>query len=175
MIVLINGSFGVGKTSVAMVLCQRIPGAILFDPELVGTYARTVTEGVRTGVEDTDDFQDIALWRSLAVAAGQCLYRQYQRPLVVPMTLVDRDYLETIRTGFESVAPVHHFCLTAPLSVVQERLIGRGDGPGTWSWQKAQQCVPRLADPYYREHIATEGRTPEAICESILSKLPVGT
>ncbi|RYZ79244.1 MAG: tunicamycin resistance protein, partial [Proteobacteria bacterium] len=149
MIIMINGSFGVGKTSVATLLYKQIPNAIFFDPEEIGAYARLVTKGVRAGEEDTDDFQDIELWRTLTVTTGQALYRRYQRSLIVPMTLSNRAYLETIRSGFEEVAPVAHFCLTAPLSVVQQRIIGRGNEPGSWVWRKAEHCVPLLFDPYY--------------------------
>ncbi len=170
-ILMLNGSFGVGKTAVACALLELIPGALLFDPEVVGTCARRVTEGVRYGAEDTDDYQDIALWRLLTVTTGQHLYRQYERPLIVPMTLVNCSYLAAIRSGFEAVAPVYHFCLTAPLPVVQQRLLDRGDGPGTWPWEKAAQCVPVLEDNHYQEHISTEDRTVGEIATSILERV----
>jgi hypothetical protein len=39
--VFINGPFGVGKTSVANVLVERIPGAMIYDPEKVGSFLRS--------------------------------------------------------------------------------------------------------------------------------------
>lgn len=171
-IIMLNGAFGVGKTTVACALIDLLPGAMLFDPEVVGTCARRVTEGVRRGAEDTDDYQDIALWRLLPAATGQHLYRQYERPLLVPMTLVNRSYLETIRGGFKAVAPVYHFCLTAPLPVIQQRLLSRSDGPDSWPWRKAAECAPLLADDYYREHVPTAGRTPLEVATAILDSLP---
>lgn len=36
----LNGPFGVGKTSAADALLQRMPGALLFDPEPFGTALR---------------------------------------------------------------------------------------------------------------------------------------
>ncbi len=41
-IVWINGSFGAGKSTVALELTESWPGAVLFDPELVGILLRTV-------------------------------------------------------------------------------------------------------------------------------------
>ena len=36
MILLLNGAFGIGKTTVARVLVARMPNALLFDPEMIG-------------------------------------------------------------------------------------------------------------------------------------------
>ncbi len=86
---MINGSFGVGKTSAAYTLVGRLPNAMIFDPEVIGSMVRHITSGVRHNEEETDDFQDIALWRSLTVATAEQLYHQYGRILIVPMTLTN--------------------------------------------------------------------------------------
>jgi len=36
MVILINGAFGIGKTTVARALSRRIPGSVICDPELIG-------------------------------------------------------------------------------------------------------------------------------------------
>jgi deoxyadenosine/deoxycytidine kinase len=36
MIVVINGSFGVGKTTVAKLLRKAFPGSVVYDPERTG-------------------------------------------------------------------------------------------------------------------------------------------
>ena len=64
MIIVLNGSFGVGKSSTAEALLARLPNAMIFDPEIVGQMVRFITLNVRKGHEDTDDFQDIAMWRT---------------------------------------------------------------------------------------------------------------
>jgi hypothetical protein len=171
MIIMLNGSFGVGKTSVAHILLTRLPNAMIFDPEGVGQLVRQITTGVRTGLEDTDDFQDIPLWRTLTVATAQQLYHQYQRTLIVPMTLARRDYLDAIRSGFATIAPVYHFCLTASLSTVQQRLRARGDGPGSWPWRKALQYVRQFDDPYYRDHIPTDHIPISVIVDNIVQRI----
>lgn len=42
MIIMINGAFGVGKTTVATILLERIPNSMLIDPEEVGYMLRNI-------------------------------------------------------------------------------------------------------------------------------------
>src|SRR5215208_1921527 len=97
---MLNGSFGVGKTTTALALAQRLPGAHLFDAEDVGHFVRHITTGLRHGAEDTDDFQDIRIWPALTIATAEQMYHSYARPLIVPMTLANAAVLEPIRNGF---------------------------------------------------------------------------
>jgi hypothetical protein len=63
-ILLLNGAFGIGKTTVARALVTRMPGSVLFDPEMIGIPLQRVARAVGRTVED---FQDLRTWRSLAV------------------------------------------------------------------------------------------------------------
>ena len=96
---MLNGTFGVGKTSVARVLVKMLPNAMLFDPEEVGLMVRRVTHKIRSGVENSDDFQDIGLWRSLTVLIAAGLVERYGRSLVVPMMLRTRGTLTKSAAG----------------------------------------------------------------------------
>lgn len=154
---MLNGSFGVGKSTVAQALVARLPAAMIFDPEMLGWSARKITEGVRTEAEESDDFQDIALWRALVVASARELCHHYQRSLVVPMTLSNPAYLEQIRGGFERIGqPLFHFCLAAPLATIQQRLLARGEEVGGWPWRKAEQCVPLLQGSFFETYVDAE-------------------
>lgn len=168
---MLNGTFGVGKSTTAAALHERLPEAIVFDPENVGHFARYITTGLRSGAEDTDDFQDIRMWPPLTIATAQQLVKCYARPLIVPMTLANPSYFEPIRAGFEAIAPVYHFCLTAPLATVQQRLLARGDGPGSWAWRKAERYVPLLQHPRYATHLDTEQFSASEIAEQIVLHL----
>jgi hypothetical protein len=46
MIVMLNGSFAVGKTTVTHELLALLPGVMLFAPELVGAAVRLLIAGV---------------------------------------------------------------------------------------------------------------------------------
>lgn len=172
MIIMLNGSFGVGKTTTARALVARLPYATLYDPEMVGTVVRVLTNGRRRGAEDTDDFQDIVLWRTLTIRFAAQLKHWSRRTLVVPMTLAHLAYFVQIRDGLMQIdANVHHFCLTAALPTIQARLVQRGDEPGSWPWRKASTCVPALDDPQFRTHINTEGQTVQHVVDTILEHL----
>lgn len=72
MIIMINGAFGVGKTSVAEALNQTLDNSMLYDPEEVGFMLRNiVTEKVLESDEKTNDFQDLELWKTLTVEVAK--------------------------------------------------------------------------------------------------------
>ena len=169
MIIMINGPFGVGKTTIAEALCSTIPDTMLYDPEIVGTALRYFTNGVRSPEEQTDDFQDIALWPSLTVLIAEQLLNQYRKHLVVPMTIVHPDYFHTIFSGFQRLtSQLFHFCLLAPLPTIQERLRQRGDDVTSWAWKRSIAYLPRFADERFRHHIQTAHRTPEDITKELI-------
>ena len=171
MIIMLNGPFGVGKSTVAQLLHDRLPRSMIYDPEVVGAALRVLTEGIRTPDEETDDFQDLALWPSLTVLVAEQLYRRYQRDLIVPMTIAHPVYLATITAGLGAIAPpLHHFCLVASPETVHMRLLDRG-GSIEWPWRKSQDCIPRFSDSRFAAHIDTQDRSPKAIAQVILEQI----
>ncbi len=171
MIILVNGSFGVGKTTVATELVNRLPNSHLYDPEIVGMALRYLTDGLRTGSEDSDDFQDIALWPELTVEIAARLQKQYGRDLIVPMTIVRPDYFAAIVNGLRQIDDnVQHFCLTASAETIFERLRQRGDEEGGWTFRRVERCVAALNDPLFQTHIDTNNRTVEEVATQIKDK-----
>ncbi len=127
MILFINGPFGVGKTSVARVLVERTPDAMLYDPEVIGSVLRRVLGPVRK----VDDFQDYALWRKLVVAVARVLKAASAPALVIPMTIWRRDYFDSIAAGLRRVDPdLRCFRLTASEGELLRRHIVRLGGQG---------------------------------------------
>ena len=99
MIVVVNGTFGVGKTTVAERLVGRLPGSLLFDAELVGSFLRRIV----TPIENPADFQDLALWRSLTVTIARDLRATYGCALIMPMTIAHPDI--SVRLSAASARP----------------------------------------------------------------------
>jgi hypothetical protein len=109
MIIWLNGTFGVGKTTTARELTALMPGSRIFDTEEVGLMLRHVlaTEVVR-------DFQDWQPWRGLVVAAATQILDYVGGILVIPQSVLVRRYWQEIRTGLENAGvPLHHFVLHA--------------------------------------------------------------
>ena len=66
MIIMINGSFGVGKTTVANKLIESLDNFMLFDPEEIGFMLRhVIADEIKKDGERTDNFQDFEMWRRL--------------------------------------------------------------------------------------------------------------
>jgi hypothetical protein len=65
---------------------------------------------------------------------------------------------------------VRHFCLTAPLEVVNARLRGRGDA-GAWELRRAAECCAAHAAPFFAEQVPTEDRTPDEIAGAIAARI----
>lgn len=175
---MLNGSFGVGKSSVAVELTRIIPNCMTYDPEIVGTFLRYLTDGIRAPHEETGDFQDITLWPMLTIVTAEHLFRQYRRSLIVPMTIANPEYLKTIKNGLGAISPpLYHFCLVTSLDTIQQRLQSREEDT-PWAWKKAQEYEPLFGDRRYSVHIDTEGVTIASVAgqiEKYIADNPLGS
>lgn len=125
MIVWINGAFGAGKTTLAEELSRRLPDAVLYDPEYVGYMLR------RWVPVPTGDFQDLPSWRELVVAAALSLRKHHSGTLIVPMTLINDDYLNEILGGLRARGEdVLHTFLDLDPDVLRQRITDRVLVPG---------------------------------------------
>jgi len=117
-IVWINGAFGAGKTTLADELRRRLPDALPFDPEYVGAILVKWAPPAPSG-----DFQDIPLWRKLVAEFAIGLAADYNRTLIVPMTLVNTQYRNEIFGLIEeSGQAVLHVVLDVPAVELRRRI-----------------------------------------------------
>jgi tRNA uridine 5-carbamoylmethylation protein Kti12 len=173
MIVIINGSFGSGKTSAANKLSQLLPNSMIFDPEEVGYMLRKlINEETRFEEERTDDFQDIELWKILTVNIAKEIKIKYNKHLIVPMTIYKTQNFEYIHKGFQEMdTNLHHFCLLASEDTLRERMKQRGDTPGGWTFQQIGKCIHLFGDRRFEEHILTDHIGTDEIVDRIFTKL----
>jgi hypothetical protein len=170
-ILLLNGAFGIGKTSVGRVLAARLPRAVLYDPEIVGI---ALQRAARLAGIKVHDFQELRLWRRLTVI-GLRLVRLFWPNVIVPMAFSNARYLQEIRAGisrFESCQL--HFCLVAPIDVVQQRLRSRRVGALDAAWQarRAAECCSVHGEDVFATRINAAERGVAEIAEEILGRLP---
>ena len=167
-VIWLNGAFGVGKTTVAELLVERVAGAILVDPELVGEMLR----GLLPEDCQEDDWQDIPLWRSLTREAIVGLIRDGRRPLVVPMTLVRLDYFDEIVGALRrSDVDLRHFALVASEETILSRLGTRDAQGNVWARGRVTDCVASLSDPTFADHIDADARDAAEIAAEILGRV----
>ncbi|KTR62462.1 TmrB protein [Exiguobacterium indicum] len=161
MIIWINGTFGVGKTTAAKGLQQRWSGSHIFDPEETGYFLRAQLP------ENKDDFQDEPLWRAFNRQLLEQLNTEDAR-IIVPMTLTNPSYFqEIIGTLRDKGHDVRHIALMASETTVKRRLIRRFEHPNSWGGQQAGQRIRQLADPMFTRHIETDNLTKGQIVDAI--------
>jgi chloramphenicol 3-O-phosphotransferase len=173
-IIFINGAFGAGKTTVAELLVQSIPGSLLYDPEIVGIGLRYIVEPIVT----FDDFQDLPPWRPLVVETARHLLKTYRRTLIVPMTLWNKAYFLEIMDGLRTFEPhLFHFCLTATEVTLRKRLQERASSPQAYAWtcERIERCVTAFQDGMFAVQLATDDRTPEELVAEILSQMSMNS
>lgn len=173
MIVMINGAFGAGKTTMAGKIVQAVPNCMLYDPEEVGFMLRSIIpESFKLPGERTGDFQDLELWPVFVVQVAQGLVEKYKCNLVVPMTLKNKQYFQYIRQGFTRIdANTLHFCLMASKECIHNRLIARGEIPGSWAFTKTEACLEAFQDEMFHDRIDTETMSVDEILQYILKEM----
>ena len=176
MIVMLNGSFGVGKTTVAKLLRRSLPGSAIYDPEWVGFVLRRLPQWVKLNGSGSDDYQDVVLWRRSAVAGVRLFRLCASGPVIVPMAFSRRDYFDEVITGIEPLdSELRVFCLKASLATVKKRLVERGtevEGPGTeWIARRIVECVEAHNDSHFGEPVDTEVSSAREVAEDIIKRL----
>jgi hypothetical protein len=171
-IVLLNGAFGIGKSTVARALRTRLPRSAIFDPELAGIALQRLPSWIPVDGRGTDDFQDLPAWRR-ATIAGIRATRALRRTVIVPMAFTNLAYLDQIRAGAAASDPdVRHVCLVAPLAVVLHRQSLRGGGHmHQWQVRRAAECCAVHGGPEFAEQIDAERSGPDEIARAIAERL----
>lgn len=172
MVVLLNGAFGIGKTTAARLVVRSLPRAMVFDPERLGFVLQRAR---RLTGRPIDDFQDLAVWRRWLVLGVRAALRA-RSYVVVPMAFSNLAYLDEIRGGLSRFEPeVRHLCLVAPLAVVEERLRLRGadltDPRAAWQYRRAAECCAAHAAAAFAEHLPTAGLTARQTADLVLSRV----
>lgn len=173
MIILINGAFGVGKTTVAESLHHHLKNSMLYDPEIVGFMLREMLPSdFKQKESPSGDFQDYFLWKQLVVETAKQIKEQYNTHLIVPMTIRNHAYFTHISEGFKALDhEVYSFCLAASKETIHRRLVGRGEESGNWCFQQTTSCLEAYDKYEFGFRVDTEDKTVEEVVREILSQL----
>ncbi|MCM6773511.1 AAA family ATPase [Nocardia sp. CDC159] len=136
MIIWLNGTHGVGKTTTSVLVQQLIPDSRVFDAEKVGETLMDIAPGL----PGTDNFQHWPPWRHLVVETAHHVLDYTGGTLVMPMTVLVEQYWREISTGLAHHAiPVRHFVLHADQETLRRRIEGATPVP---SWFRLKYLEP---------------------------------
>ncbi|NDL60323.1 AAA family ATPase [Phytoactinopolyspora mesophila] len=154
MIVWLNGTFGAGKTTAAEELVEVMPDARTFDPECVGFMLR------RFITEPVGDFQDWPAWRALVTETAHQILQHYGGTLVVPMTLLRREYANEIFAGLrEHGIDVRHVLLHVDDDELVRRIESDQVESGARDWRLEHISPYRDALAWLRDDAAVVDTT----------------
>lgn len=167
MIIWINGAFGVGKSLIAEELNKRIDNSFIYDPEQVGYF---LWDHFPDDMKRRGDFQDIEMWRDFNYQMIKYIQDHDSGTLIVPMTLVNKDYFDEIVTRLiGNGIDVRHFILTAEKDVIIKRLKDRS-GDHRWAEQQIDKCLQAFDRDITETKIGTDSKTPDEIALEIAAK-----
>ena len=143
MIIWINGSFGVGKTSTAELLKNELDNSIIYDPEEIGEFLSNMFN------HEKDDFQDYELWRTLNSDILKYMCSIYEI-VIVPMTITNNKYYDEIVNELEaSGIKINHFILCASKENIINRLNSRGNST-EWAYNQVDKCINIFKSKIFR-------------------------
>lgn len=176
MIILINGSFGIGKSTVARLLRRRVPRSLVYNPEWAGSILMRLPRWIKLRGAGTDDFQDIDLWRTSVINGVRLFQAVTPGAVIVPMAFSHRQYFDEVVAGLKSLDPnVRVFCLRADMATIHERLDARRvhgrKRAVAWSVRKARACVASHEDEHFGEPVNTVQVSASQVAKAILQRL----
>ena len=175
MIVWINGTHGVGKTTTSALVQQLIAGSRVFDAEKVGEMLREI----KPALPQTDNFQHWPPWRPLVVDTARRVLEYVGGTLVMPMTVLVEDYWREISAGLAAHAiPVRHFVLHADRDTLLARIAGEHPVPSPFRLQYVEPYAEAARTWLHREAevIDTTRLTPAEAAQQIAAavRTPAG-
>ncbi len=130
---------------------------------------------VRRVTEDTDDFQDIDIWKTLVVHTTQELKKKYEKNLIIPMTIYKEKNFKYIKENLEELdTDLYHFCLTGTYETIQFRLRKRGDKFGGWTYRRIETCLEAFSKEMFMKHICVDELDEEQVALEILKNINIG-
>lgn len=165
MIIWINGSFGVGKTTISEKLKERIYGSIVYDPEDIGVFL------INTLPIKENDFQDYELWRTLNYEILKDLNKKFET-IIVPMTITNPKYYDEIVGKLEKKGiNIKHFILIASRENLIKRLNSR-ENSTEWTYLQIDRCINAFeSDDFKGQKINTNNQSIDEVSNNIIKIL----
>ena len=174
MIIWLNGTHGVGKTTMARLVQERIPDSRVLDAEKVGE----VLMDIRPPLPQLDDFQHWTPWRPLVVETARRVLDYAGGTLVMPMTVLVEAYWREISEGLAAHGiPIRHFVLHTDTATLRDRIQNDADlGPSAFRFSRVEPYAEAARTWLHAEAevVDTSRITPEQAADRIASAVLAG-
>lgn len=168
MIIWISGAYGVGKSTLAKELENRMENVVIFDAEALGNAVRDNYPDKPHGLI----FEDYPLWCDFCYRLIKDICNTCGKDILVPMTLVRQssyaDILERLRA--DGIA-VKFIILEAAHRTVHDRILARGEEEDCWcikNIEMARACTRAVTGGF---HITTDNRSVSELADAALEYL----
>lgn len=168
MIIWINGPYGIGKSTLAERLRERISPSFLFDAELVG-------DAVRENLPEQffkETYEEILMWGEICCKLLKELDSCFDGCVLVPMTLIRAESAASIigRLKADGVN-IKHILLEADSSTIRERILSRGEDQDCWCMQQIERCLDSQRDMQCDLRLLAADSSPEMLADLIVAQI----
>ena len=166
MVIWISGPYGVGKSTLAENLCERLGNALIFDAEAVGNAVRDNYPDHPYGYI----FEDYPLWGEFCCRLIKDIHENFRSSIIVPMTLLRQESYSIIENLMKAGIDTKLIVLEASHQTVHDRILERGEKEGCWCMENIElsregsSSLPGI-------HITTDDKTVSALTECVLDKI----
>ena len=168
MIVGISGAYGVGKSTFAEALADKVDHAVIFDAEKVGDAVRENYSDEPYGVI----YEDYPLWCEFTYMLLKDIHNVFHRNVLVPMTLIRREsYDKIIQRLLDDGIDTKLIVLMGTYQCIHDRILARGEEEGCWCMENIQMSSDGSAAIPNSFHIATDQKTVDELIRIVLEHI----
>lgn len=168
MIIWLNGPYGVGKSTLAEKVRERVSQCFLFDAELVG-------DAVRENFPEQffkETYEEFPVWLEICRKLLKELDSKFDGCILVPMTLIRPDSVEAIVGGLKSDGVrILHVLLDASPETIWNRILTRGENEDCWCMQQIDRCLAEQQKMTCDLRLLTTNESPEILADLIVTQI----
>lgn len=165
MIIWISGAYGVGKSTLAEALKDKIESTTIFDAEEVGNAVRENYPDWPYGVI----FEDYPLWCDFCYSLLKDIHGRFAKNILVPMTMVRQSsYDNIIKRLIDDGIDTRLVILEASYGTVHDRILSRGEDEDCWCMQNINMASEGSQAVSGGYHIDTDGVSATQLAERVL-------
>lgn len=165
MIIWISGAYGVGKSTLAEAMAEKMDNALIFDAEEVGNAVRGNYPDDPYGYI----FEDYPLWGEFCCKLLRDIHNTFYKDILVPMTLVrKKSYTNIIEKLIQNGIKTYFFILEASHQSVHDRILARGEDEECWCMENIEMARTGASALPGGIHIETDNVSVEELTRIVL-------